>query len=816
MADISSFPHTQAPYEIEKVAPQQLGYPTDEKNGFSSPTPTAREVPDFHDRTISTKDWAARTFDDVPGQIREYLVSLFPIATWIYRYNLTWLTGDVIAGLTVGAVVVPQGMSYSLLAGLPAEYGLYSSFIGVFIYCFFATSKDVTIGPVAVMSLEVAKVIHHVQEHHDYAAPVIASALAMICGLICLALGLLRIGFLLEFIPAPAVAGFMTGSAFTIASGQIPSLLGIQKKLNTRESAYKVVINTLKNLKYTKLDAAFGLTALFGLYFIRWALETAGKRWPKYRKTCFFANVMRNGLVIIIVTVFAYVTCRNDPPDAYRISILKNVPRGFKNVGAPKFDLDIIKALGPHIPVATIILLLEHIAIAKSFGRINDYKIVPDQELIAIGFTNIIATFFNAYPATGSFSRTALKSKSGVRTPAAGIITGIVVLLALYALTSLFYWIPTAGLSAIIIHAVGDLMSHPRQVYIFWRVQPLEAIIFLAAVFITIFTNIENGIYVSIIVSVALLLYRIARPRGHFLGRLTLADGSRTRNIYVPIDRRTINPDVKVLPPPPGVVVYRPTESFTYPNASTQCDVLVDEVKRITKRGRPNAYLNLGDRPWNDPGPRAGLKIEDILKDKRPILRAVVFDFSAVATIDTTGVQSLVDTRRQINKYADREVEFHFANIISPWVRRSLLAGGFGTGAPMQEITEVAAVVPQREGLHITDSRADIDAEPSTLARVRKYVGNTDYKDKRFQHSEHYDLSPYEERGEMKEKEKSISSGSSVGEENWGAIVATDTPFFHIDIPDLSRMGVDAKLEEIMLEFGGSGSGSDVETKEKL
>lgn len=590
----------------------------------------------------------------------------------------------------------------------------------------------------------------------------------------------------------------MTGSAFTIASGQIPALLGIQKRLNTRDSAYKVVINTLKNLKYTKLDAAFGLSALFGLYLIRWSLETAGKRWPKYRKVCFFANVMRNGFVVVIVTVFAYVTCRNDPKDAYRISILKDVPRGFKNVGAPKFDMDLISALGPHIPVATIILLLEHIAIAKSFGRINDYKIVPDQELIAIGFTNCIASFFGAYPATGSFSRTALKSKSGVRTPAAGIVTGIVVLLALYALTSLFYWIPMAGLSAVIIHAVGDLMSPPRQLYIFWRVQPIEALIFLAAVFITIFTNIENGIYVSICVSVALLLYRIARPRGHFLGRLKLVDGDKVRNIYVPIDKRTINPDVRVEAPPPGVVVYRPTESFTYPNASTQCDVLVDEIKKVTKRGRPNAYLNLGDRPWNDPGPRAGLKLEDVLADKRPILRAVIFDFSAVATIDTTGIQSLVDTRRQINKYADREVEFHFANIISPWVRRSLLAGGFGTGAPLQEITEVAAVVPQRESLHITDSRADIDAEVSTIRRLQKYVTNSDYKDKRFQASESYE--PLQSRTQEKEKEKSISSGSD-NDDVWGPIVATDTPFFHIDIPDLTRLPRDVKLDELAAEF---------------
>lgn len=297
---------------------------------------------------------------------------------------------------------------------------------------------------------------------------------------------------------APAVAGFMTGSAFTIASTQIPALLGISKQyVNSRESAYKVVINTLKNLKHTKIDAAFGLTALIGLYFIRWGLNKLGKRYPRYKRTFFFLNVMRNGLVVIIVTFASWLVTRHNGKEK-RIAILKDVPRGFQHVGPLRIDGDLISAMAGQIPVATIILLLEHIAIAKSFGRINDYKIVPDQELIAIGVTNVIGTFFNAYPATGSFSRTALKSKSGVRTPAAGIITGILVLLALYALTDAFYFIPMAGLAAVIIHAVTDLMSPPRQLYVFWRVQPIEAVIFLVAVFVTIFSNIENGIYWAI------------------------------------------------------------------------------------------------------------------------------------------------------------------------------------------------------------------------------------------------------------------------------------------------------------------------------
>jgi sodium-independent sulfate anion transporter 11 len=369
-----------------------------------------------------------------------------------------------------------------------------------------------------------------------------------------------------------------------------------------------------------------------------------------------------------------------------------------------------------------------------------------------------------------------------VRTPAAGIVTGIVVLLALYALTDAFYWIPMAGLSAIIIHAVTDLISPPRQLFVFWRVQPLEAIIFLVAVFITIFSSIENGIYWAIASSAAVLLYRIARPRGQFLGRLRLSNGKQSRDIWVPVDKRLLNPDTKIAPPPPGVVVFRPTESFTYPNASTQCDIIVDEIKRITKRGKPNAFPTLGDRPWNDIGPRRGFTQEEINGDKRPVLHALVFDFSAVASIDTTGVQTLVDMRRQITKYADRDVEFHFANIISPWVRRSLLAGGFGTGQPAAEFTEVAAVVPGLGGVRAVSSqqkRKGAAAEGGAggaWGRFKSYVSSTDHKDRRFQGKEQYaDVEVAEEHQRQ-------------DEEHWGPILSQDTPFFHIDIPDLSGL----------------------------
>jgi solute carrier family 26 (sodium-independent sulfate anion transporter), member 11 len=411
---------------------------------------------------VTTKEWI---HDNITGnffgKIKRYLISLFPIFSWIYRYNLTWAIGgrylevrillnlDLIAGLTVGAVLVPQSMSYAKIATLPVQYGLYSSFVGVLIYCFFATSKDVTIGPVAVMSLQTAHVIASVQAAHpnEWSAPFIATTLAFFCGIITLGIGILRLGFVVEFIPVPAIAGFMTGSAIAIALGQVPSLLGTSSLFNTRAACYLVIIDTLKYLPQTKIDAAFGFPALFFLYAYRYGFNWASRRYPKYKRWFFYALVLRNAILVVFITIISYLVCRSNPKNP-PISILKTVPSGFQNVGRLTIDNSLASSMAGQLPVSTVVLLLEHIAISKAFGRVNDYKIVPDQELIAIGVTNVFGTFFNAYPATGSFSRSAIKSMSGVRTPLADLVTGIVVVLALYALTGAFYWIPNAGLAA--------------------------------------------------------------------------------------------------------------------------------------------------------------------------------------------------------------------------------------------------------------------------------------------------------------------------------------------------------------------------------
>ncbi|CCE87161.1 Piso0_005702 [Millerozyma farinosa CBS 7064] len=726
-----------------------------------SPRTSGIVVPEYRERTVGVMDWIRDVFDDPLGKVKRYIIGLFPILQWIFHYNVKWAYGDLIAGITVGVVLVPQSMSYAQLAGLQAQYGLYSSFVGVFIYCFFATSKDVSIGPVAVMSLQVSKVIMHVQDKvgDKYPPAQIATFLALICGGIAAGLGVLRLGFILEFISIPAVMGFMTGSAFNIVVGQVPALMGYNKLVNTRGASYEIVIDTLKNLKHTSYDAAFGLVSLLVLYLWKYGTAYGEKRWTKYKWAFFYTQHLRNAIVIIVATAISWgiihpMKLRYDGPSKEfkgPFSTIGEVPSGLRHVGVMTVPKGIMKDMASEIPVSTIILLLEHIAISKSFGRVNDYKVVPDQELIAIGVNNLVGTFFNAYPSTGSFSRSALKAKCGVRTPLAGIFTGAVVLLALYCLTSTFYYIPKATLSAVIIHAVSDLIANYKVTWNFWNVSPLDCGIFLIAVIITIFASIEDGVYFAICASAAVLLFRVAKPQGVFLGKIQVAEvvnpiiskfDSETSSLndnqnssssneleihqvlsnnskqqgkyntkeapasittiddlrannpnikfhtrWVPLTKENLNGNLHVQPPPPGVIVFKPIESFTYPNSSLQVDRVSDEVKRLTRRGKPHNFTDTGTRPWNDPGPlrwnlpftKKSAEKEEPEVDNRPLLKIVHFDFSSVASIDVTSIQALVDLRKALNIYADREVEFHFSGILSPWIRRGLLKAGFGS-----------------------------------------------------------------------------------------------------------------------------------------
>ncbi|KAI0095346.1 sulfate permease [Daldinia grandis] len=728
-------------------------------------------VEPYDEKDPTAVDWLV-SVTPTPRGIFQYFYRLFPFLHWITRYNLTWFIGDLIAGITVGAVVVPQGMAYALLAELEPQYGLYSSFMGVLIYWFFATSKDITIGPVAVMSTVTGGIVNRAEAAiPDVPGHVVASALAVIVGGIVCFLGLARLGWVVDFIPLPSIAAFMTGSGISIAVGQVPTMMGMnskKKRFSTRDPTYLVIINTLKNLKYTTIDAAMGLTALLMLYIIRGTCTYLAKKYPHREKTLFFVSTLRTAFVILLYTAISAgvnLHRRSNP----LFSVLGEVPRGFQHAAVPNLDPKILSFFTSELPAAVIVVLIEHISISKSFGRVNNYVIDPSQELVAIGISNLLGPFLGAYPATGSFSRTAIKAKSGVRTPFAGVITAVVVLLALYALTAVFWYIPQASLAAVIIHAVLDVVSPPNVVYQFWRISPLEVIIFFAGVLVTIFDGIEDGIYTTVCVSFAVFVFRLFQAKGRFLGVATvrtigdLRSGGRTsssqslsqdqkapltlreghisseRNLFIPLDHEdNSNPRVPVSHPYPGVFIYQFSELFNYPNATRFLDGLTAGIFKATRRTDPESLGKLGDRPWNDPGPRRGKVVVDDTAE-RPTLRAIILDCSAINNVDATSVQALIDVRNQLDRYTQPDtVEWHFANVRNAWTRRALVAAGFGfllpkgdaeAGHRWKSIFSVAdladAASPLSGGSHIGEKGAvekrtshgdeEIGAQPSSI-----------------------------------------------------------------------------------------------------
>jgi len=539
-------------------------------------------------------------------------------------------------------------------------------------------------------------------------APVIARALALVVGGIVLALGLLRLGWLVEFIPLVAISAFMTGSAINIACGQVPNLLGesYYGLFNTREQTYKVIINTLKYLPKCRVDAALGLTALFALYLWRFITNYMARRQPQRRKMWFIIGTLRTAVVLLFYVMISAVSLLNYPRTSDSVDaieeahwvILGTVPRGFAHAGVERINSNVVAQFSSQLPAAVIVLLIEHIAISKSFGRVNGYTINPSQEMVAIGITNVLAPFVGGYPSTGSFSRTAIKSKAGVRTPLAGVITAIVVLLAIYALPPVFYYIPSAALAAVIIHAVGDLITPPNVVYQFWRVSPIEVPIFFAGVLVIVFTTIEYGVYVVITTSLAVYLWRAFKAKGHFLGPVKVhsvigdqyVEGddahlakkganslTSQRTIFLPVEAQDgHNPQLSPEHAYPGIFIFRFSEGFNYPNASYYTDQLLAEIWKKTQRTNLANYAKPGDRPWNDPGPKKGA---EIVADHRPHLKAIILDMSAVNNVDVTAVQNLIDVRNQLDRYADPDrVQWHFAFIKSKWTKRALAAGGFG------------------------------------------------------------------------------------------------------------------------------------------
>ena len=289
---------------------------------------------------------------------------------------------------------------------------------------------------------------------------------------------------------------------------------------------------------------------------------------------------------------------------------------GFRDAGVPHLSINLYKTIAPSLPPLIIILVIEHIAIAKSFGRASGYSIIPSQEILAQGVSNILAAFVGGWTVTGSFGASAVLSKSNVRTPLAGLFRAAILVLALYKLTVVFYYIPNAALGGLIIHAVMNLITPPSALYRYWKLSPFELIIWVVGVVVALFVDLTTSIYTTIALSFALLLVRMARSKGSFMGRvrsrrLVVRNSARHRTdsqcsatevheeavereryVFFSLNRKD-NPNtrIEVMAPYPGIFIYRFNEAFNYINCAQHMDHLTTYVKSHTRSTRSDDGL---------------------------------------------------------------------------------------------------------------------------------------------------------------------------------------------------------------------------------
>ncbi|CAG0917739.1 unnamed protein product [Notodromas monacha] len=445
-----------------------------------------------------------------------------PVLSWLPNYSYDKALGDFIAGLTVGLTAIPQAIAYATLAGLSPEHGLYSAFMGCFVYAVFGSVKDVTIGPTAILSLMTNK---YVTDH----GPEYAVILCFSTGVIVLVFGLMNLGFVVNFISTPVTVGFTSAAAVTIIISQIPSLLGLKLVQSTGNDFLATLEALYREISNTKgYDFLMGEIAIILLLFLKLVNDKynnvagdagASRKKSILRKGFWFICTARNFLIVVLCGAIAELANRYSGQDLISLSVA--VPSGIPVPSVPPFSLpgnattpgqnyaSILSTAGWSLLVLPLIAIVESIAIAKafSFGTPVD----ASQEMIALGLSNVLGSFFQSMPTTGSFSRTAINHASGVRTQFGGIYTGILVLSSLVVLTPLVPLIPKTALAAVIITALIYMVDYRSAVHIL-KSRKIDFVPFLATFLSCIFLGLEFGVLIGVVVDVLILLYYSARP----------------------------------------------------------------------------------------------------------------------------------------------------------------------------------------------------------------------------------------------------------------------------------------------------------------
>lgn len=534
-----------------------------------------------------------------------------PILEWAKTYNRDTAVSDGVAAVIVTIMLIPQSLAYALLAGLPAEMGLYASILPLVAYAIFGTSRALAVGPVAVVSLMTAAAIGNLGLNDPAQIVLAAVTLAFMSGAILLAMGVLKLGFLANFLSHPVIAGFITASGLLIAASQLKHIFGIEVH---GHSLPQILGDIWAHLGDTNLfTLVIGVSALGFLFWVRKGLKPlllAKGLGPRMADILAKAGPVGAVAVTILVTwVFGLANVG--------VKIVGEVPMGLPPLSAPSLDPSLWSQLFLSALLISIIGFVESVSVAQTLAAKKRQRIDPDQELIGLGASNVAAAVSGGYPVTGGFARSVVNFDAGAETPAAGALTAIGIGLAALFLTPLLYFLPKATLAATIIVAVLSLVDFSILKKA-WGYSKVDFAAVAATIVLTLGFGVETGVSAGVILSIALHLYKTSRPH---VAEVGLVPGTQHfRNI--------LRHKVETLD---HVVTLRVDESLYFANA----------------RFLEECVLN---RVAEDKG-----------------LRHVVLMFPAVNEVDMSALETLEELNRRLS---DMGITLHLTEVKGPVMDR--------------------------------------------------------------------------------------------------------------------------------------------------
>ncbi|KAJ7556986.1 hypothetical protein O6H91_05G107300 [Diphasiastrum complanatum] len=525
-----------------------------------------------------------------------------PILEWGPQYNFDFFKSDLISGITIASLAIPQGIAYAKLANLPPIIGLYSSFLPPLLYALFGSSRDLAIGPGSILSILVATLLRQdVNEETNPEAYVrLAFTATFFAGVFQASLGIFRIGFITDFISHAAVVGFITGAAIAVSLQQLRGVLGIVHFTN------KADVISVMHAVWEHPEKWSWRTILISICFLTFLLVT--KEISKRKTNLFWLAAIAPLVSVFLSTLFVFLT----HAEKHNVSIVGSLKKGLNPVSANQLYL-----YGPYAMkamkiglISGMVALTEAIAVGRTFATLKDYQIDGNKEMIALGIVNLGSSCMSCYLTTGAVSRTAVNYHAGCKTAVSNIVMATIVMITLLALTPLFHYTPDVILATIILAAVLGLIDL-KGIYFIWKVDKLDFLACMGACLGVIFISIPFGLLIAVGISIGKILLNVTRPHTAILGRIS------------------------------GTSIYQDIEHYS--NASQIPGILLIRIDSAIYFSNSN-YLKERILRWVDDE-------EQSIQERNGVpLQYVILDLTPVTSIDTTGLSDLTNVQTVLQR----------------------------------------------------------------------------------------------------------------------------------------------------------------------